>query len=278
MKGQINHHLAAVLDALQVGRTLAACAEGRVCLPVITLESPAHWYGFPPALVALCSDGSGPNYIGYWKHWFVDREPCFVRMYVGAGHTAYEIARTPAQLMGVLAMMSISVEDGATPELEQFARAVGLDCLEALAAQSLKTGDDPQGFANVALFSQKTPLESIVDGAAPYTGDFPNPFDAGRAWWETSCSFEILDRPMPMPAHGQLPAWFDPDREKKPLFDDYLSAGRLDYAWLTLNSTGWSITDARQALVALQARADDRGFDAVVDYWLSVADVSAGGY
>lgn len=75
-----------------------------------------------------------------------------------------------------------------------------------------------------------------------------------------------------------MPAWFDPDREKKPLFESFLQAGRLDYAWLSLNSTGWSITDARQALVALQARANDRGFDAVVDYWLSVADVSAGGY
>lgn len=274
----MNHHLTAAFDALHLGHALAACAEGGICLPVITLDSPAQWYGSPPALVAVCSDGAGPTCIGYWKHWFVDREPCFVRMYIGASHMAYEIARTPAQLMAVLAMMSISVEDGVTQELEQFAQAVGLDCLEALEAQSLKTGDDPQGFANLELFRQKTPLESIADDATPYTGDFPNPFDPGRAWWETSCSFEILDRQMPLPASGQLPAWFDPDREKMPLFEDYLRAGRLDYAWLTLNSTGWSITDARRALVALQARADDRGFDAVVAYWLSVANVSAGGY
>ncbi len=274
----MNHHLTVAFDALGLGHALAACAEGRICLPVITLASPAHWYGFPPALVAVCSDGAGPTCIGYWRHWFVDREPCFVRMYIGASHRVYEIARTPAQLMAVLAMMSISVEDGVTPELEQFAQAVGLDCLEALEAQSLKTGDDPQGLANVELFRDKTPLESIADGAAPYTGDFPSPLDIGRAWWETSCSFEILDQQMFMPASGQLPAWFDSDREKKPLFDDYLRAGRLDCAWLTLNSTGWSITDARQALVALQARADDCSFDAVVAYWLSVADASAGGY
>ncbi|WP_146118150.1 hypothetical protein [Pseudomonas poae] len=268
----------AALEALALPDTLLACADGRISPPIFTLDTPAQWYGFPPALIPLWSSGSRPFYIGYWKHWFVDREPCFVKMYVAAGHLTVEIARTPAQLMGVMAMMSIGVEDGVTPELEQFAQAVGLDCVPALEAQSLKTGDDPQGFANIALFSQKTPLESIVDGAAPYTGDFPNPVDSRRTWWETSCSFEILDRPMPMPAHGQLPAWFDPDREKKPLFDDYLSDGRLDYAWLTLNSTGWSITDARQALVALQERADDRGFDAVVAYWLSLANVSAGGY
>jgi isocitrate lyase len=36
--------------------------------------------------------------------------------------------------------------------------------------------------------------------------------------------------------------------------------------------------DARQALVALQAQASDEAFDAVVAYWLSIADLSAGGY
>ena len=82
-----------------------------------------------------------------------------------------------------------------------------------------------------------------------------------------------------IPASGvELPAWFDPEREKKPLFEAYMQAGRLDCAWLTLNSTGWSIADARQALVALQARAGDERFDNVVDYWLSIADLDAGGY
>ncbi|NWE38966.1 hypothetical protein HX875_05755 [Pseudomonas yamanorum] len=40
----------------------------------------------------------------------------------------YEIARTSAQLFAVIAMMSMSVDDGITPELEQFADAVGLVC------------------------------------------------------------------------------------------------------------------------------------------------------
>ncbi|KAB0514796.1 MULTISPECIES: hypothetical protein [Pseudomonas] len=271
-------NLKKTFEALGLPAVLDACADGSIRPPICTLDAPAQWYGFPPALIPLWSDGSRPTYIGYWRHWFVDREPCFVKMYVAAEHMTIEIARTPAQLMGVLAMMSISVEDAVTPELEQFAQAVGLDCLEELEAQSLKTGDDPQGFANVELFSKETPLESMAEDAGPYTGDFPNPSDPGRPWWESSCSFEIIDRDMPPPTGGQLPAWFDPDREKKPLFESFLQAGRLDYAWLSLNSTGWSITDARQALVALQARANDRGFDAVVDYWLSVADVSAGGY
>jgi len=57
-----------------------------------------------------------------------------------------------------------------------------------------------------------------------------------------------------------------------------MTKGRLDCAWLTLNSTGWSIADARQALVALQAKANDEAFDAVVAYWLSIADLGARGY
>ncbi|RMP14548.1 hypothetical protein ALQ29_04841 [Pseudomonas marginalis pv. marginalis] len=189
-----------------------------------------------------------------------------------------EIARTPAQLMGVLAMMSMSLEEGVTPELERFARAVGLDCLDALDAQSLKSGDDPKGLANVETFKTLTPLESISDGATPYTGSFPNPSDPTTDWWKSSCYFEVVDKHMPVPKGVELPAWFDPEREKKPLFEDFMQAGRLDCAWLTLNSTGWSIADARQALVALQERADDKAFDAVVAYWLSIADLDAGGY
>jgi hypothetical protein len=274
------HHklLENALGALGLPEALVACALGRTSPAVFNLEAPARWYVFPPALIPLWSDGSWPTYIGYWKHWFVEREPCFVKMYVGSGLMTVEIARTCEQLMGVLAMMSISLEDGVTPQLERFATTVGLDCLDALDAQSLKTGDDPQGFVNVDLFKTLTPLQSMADGSSAYTGDFPAPANLNRKWWETSCSFEIVDQPLCLPADAELPAWFAADVEKKPLFDDFMAAGRLDYAWLTLNSTGWSIADARQALVALQAQAGDEDFDQVVAYWLSVADLDAGGY
>jgi hypothetical protein len=266
------------LEALGLPHALVACADGSIDPPICTLQAPAEWYGFPPALIPIWSDGSRPTYIGYWKHWFVDREPTFVTMYVGSDRMTVEIARTPEQLMAVLAMMSMSLEEGVTPELEQFAKAVGLDCLGALDAQSLKSGDDPKGFANVEPFKTLTPLASVADGVTRYTGNFPNPSAPVPDWWESSCYFEVVDEHVPVPKGVELPAWFDPEREKKPLFEAYMQAGRLDCAWLTLNSTGWSIADARQALVALQARAGDERFDKVVDYWLSIADLDAGGY
>ena len=267
-----------VFKALNLSDVVVACATGVIRSPICTLEAPAQWYGFPPALIPIWSDGSRPTYFGYWKHWFVDREPSFVKMYVASDRMTTEIARTPEQLFGVVAMMSISLEDGVTPDLERFATAVGLENLSELDSVSLKSGDDPRGFSNAQLFRQLTPLESVSRNDVLYSGDFPNEFDGTRRWWETSCSFEVVNRDMPRPADLNLPAWFDPCRIKTALFEDFMSAGRLDHAWLTLNSTGWSIADARKAIVEMQAQANDGVFDRVVASWLSVANVNAGGY
>lgn len=265
-------------NPLNLPDTLQACAQGTISVPVCTLQAPALWYVYPPALTPIWSDGSGPTYIGYWQHWFVDREPCFVKLYVDCQCMTYEIARTPAQLLAVIAMMAMSVDDGITPQLEQFANAVGLDCLAELDALSLKSGDDPKGFAELELFRTLTPLDSVPGNGAPYTGDFPDPANASRAWWNSSCSFEVVHRDMHVPPGVELPAWFDPQQDKKALFEGFLAAERLDCAWLTLNSTGWSIADARRAIVQLQVKAGDEAFDRVVAAWLAIASTDAGGY
>ena len=265
------------LKALNLPDAVVACAGGKIRPPVCTLEAPAQWFGFPPALIPIWSDGSRPTYIGYWKHWFVEREPCFVKMYISSDRMTTEIARTSSQLFGVVAMMAISLDDGVTLGLEQFAARVGLESLLELDAVSLKTGDDPKGFPKAELFKTLTPLDCISCDGTPYMGGFPNEFASGN-WWETSCSFEILNRNMRVPESSNLPGWFDPAQEKTTLFEGFMSASRLDYAWLTLNSTGWMIADARRAIVELQARTSDEAFNCVVTSWLSVADVGAGSY
>ena len=92
-------------------------------------------------------------------HWFVEREPCFVKMFVSSDRMTTEIARTPSQLFGVIAMMAISLNDEVTLDLEQFAARVGLESLSELDAVSLKTGDDPKGFPKAELFRTLTPLD-----------------------------------------------------------------------------------------------------------------------
>lgn len=267
---------AVVVDSLAA--TLAACADGSIPVPLCTLQAPAYWYVYPPVLTPVWSDGGGPSYIGYWKHWFVEREPCFVEMYVEGGCMAREIARTPAQLFAVIAMRAISLDDGVTPELERFASAVGLDCLAELDALSLDVGDDLAAFAAAEVFKTQTPLESMPSSALPYTGGFPDASNPAPGWWHRSCSFETALQAMPAPPGVELPAWFDPQQDKNTLFQGFLAAGKLDCAWLTLNSTGWSIADARRAIVQLQDRACDEAFDRMAMAWLAVADISAGGY
>ncbi|QXI54286.1 hypothetical protein [Pseudomonas alvandae] len=265
------------LKALSLSDAVVACAAGRIKSPICTLEAPAQWFGFPPALVPIWSDGSRPTYIGYWKHWFVEREPCFVKMFVSSDRMTTEIARTPSQLFGVIAMMAISLNDEVTLDLEQFAARVGLESLSELDAVSLKTGDDPKGFPKAELFRTLTPLDCNSYDGNPYMGDFPSEFARGN-WWETSCSFEVLNKNMRIPESASLPGWFDPVQVRTTLFESFMSAGRLDYAWLTLNSTGWLIADARRAIIELQARTCDEVFGCVAASWLSFADDSAGGY
>ena len=96
-----------VYDFLKIRPAIVDCALGHIDPPIITMEAPAGWYGFPPALVPIWSEGSGPNYIGIWKHWFTERPWSFVQMYVGADRKTIEIARTQEQLLSVIAMMAI---------------------------------------------------------------------------------------------------------------------------------------------------------------------------
>jgi hypothetical protein len=143
-------------------------------------EAPTSWYVFPPALIPIWSDGS-PCYIGYWRHWFVRREPCFVHMYIEAPGDMLQIARTPAQLFCYLAMLSIATEDGIGADLERFAQEVGLDDLEDLDRVARVSGDDPRGFRSIRHFEEQTPLESVAALDA-YTGDFPTgDFSGARA-------------------------------------------------------------------------------------------------
>jgi len=268
-----------VLSMLGLPAPVARCAEGSIRPPLPELESPAAWYVFPPVLIPMWSDGSSPSYIGYWKHWFLDREPSFVRMYVEGHSPVEEIARTPEQLFCAVAMTAISSVDGIDEDLRAFANAVGIDNLAELDRVSGQTGDDPKGFVEIAQFATNTPLESTTSLGA-YTGTFPTgEFLASRPWWNNSCSFEMPEDGLSKwPDAISRPPWLDTGSDKGQLFEAYLRDGDLRSAWLTLNSTGWSLAGAKLALGALRDAAGDGAFSTLVAAWLSIADESAGGY
>jgi hypothetical protein len=269
-----------ILTLLNLPSSIIKCAAGEIRPPLATLDAPAAWYGFPPALIPVWSDGSGPTYIGYWKHWFVNREPCFVNMYVGAGRLTVEVARTVEQVFCLVSMMSISVRDGVETNLERFAKEVGVCNLDQIDLVSLATGDDPKGFLGIDQFKGNVPFESVGD-PRDYTGHFPTgDFNGSRAWWVESCTFEIPQEILDSWPHNVVkPAWLaEGPRTRKDLFNEYLCVGNFANAWLTLNSSGWSISDARVAIADLSSEAKNAQFSVLAEAWLDVADESAGGY
>lgn len=103
-------------------------------------------------------------------------------------------------------------------------------------------------------------------------------FSISREWWKKCCSFELTGQPLVWLVEIEKPKWLEIDSSKRDLFDEYIACGNLGQAWLTLNSSGWLIEDARDALTRLGEMAKDSIFDQLVEAWISVASNDAGGY
>lgn len=257
----------------------SSCINGELLSPLSGFMAPANWYGFPPALIPIWSEGSRPTYLGYWKHWFVEREPSFFKMYVASKRMTVEIARTPEQFFCGCIMSAIVAEDGLTDSIRQFAHRVGVDNINELDAVSLQTGDDPQGYTQLRQFSDLVPLESVRNSDV-YLGGFPVPlFEKRNVWWERVCSFEVSEDVLKVwPSMIEIPPWLVPDNSKYDLFKYYVAEGRYDRAWLTLNSSGWTIGDAHNAIRALCRITEERVFHQIANAWIAVADDEEGGY
>jgi hypothetical protein len=264
--------------ALGLADPLIDCAMGRITLPIASMASPPDWFSFPPALCPVWSDASLPFYLGYWKHWFSARSGSFVAMYVGSGRNVTEVARTTEQFFCHVLITAICVHDGVTPEIEQFASAIGISNLSEIDSVSLKTGDDPRGYSAISQFLTDVPFATVGE-AGNYTGEFPDgKFSEGNRWWESACAFEVSDYVLAAWPQGiSRPPWFSASN-KVALFDAFLMRGEYSKAWLTLNSPGWSIRNVKKALDRLVLVVDDSRFSLLANAWASVAEDSSGGY
>ena len=264
-----------VLSGLGLPNSIQECALGKIESPIVALDAPFHWYGFPPALIPIWTEASGPNYYGYWKHWFIDRDPSFVKMYLGAEREVVEIARSVEQLFCYIIVRAICINDGIDPAVEAFASSVGINNLTEIDEVTLDTGDNPKRLVNISQFRNNIPLVSI-ENESNYDGNFPLPSYLTDASTVSSFEFskEVIDN---IDDSVKLPAWFYPDSVKD-VFYSALQEDNLSVAWLSLNSTGWSIVDAKSAIQDLAAHAKDKQFDQFSSWWLSIADESMGSY
>jgi hypothetical protein len=267
-----------VLSSLDIGESLLQCALGNLRVPLEDVEAPAEWFCFPPALIPILANGSGPEYWGIWMHWFVERKPTFVRLSV-EGKFVIEVARSVEQFFRYLILSAIVDNDGVTPKIQQFAQSVGVHNLEEIDQISLDSGDDPRGLRALPEFCSNLPLESI---ATPdeYNGDFPVLLSNGSIrTGDLSCEFEIASDVLKRAKNlRDNPSWINNGLSRRAHFEVCLREGRLGDAWLALNSRGWSISDARQAIMKLSDTAGDPSFSVLANSWLSIADTNAGGY
>jgi len=273
----MNGEYETLLSHLPLPKTIASCAMGRLRVPVAAITYPPPWYGYPPAFIPFWSQGEG-IYVGLWKHWFTERTTSFVEVYLAWPHIVVEIARTPEQFFCYATITAIVAHDGVRPETERFAQDANITNLAEIDSATMNTGDDPGGFAAIRQFQTDTPLASVAD-VARYDGWFPRVnFATSIHWWQHCCSLEVGDDVRAAwPATVPTPPWVaaPPTRQ---MFRDFVQAGDYRSAWLTLNSAGWPLPDARAAIGQLAAAAGNGEFSTLADAWLSASSGQTGGY
>lgn len=265
-----------IISSIGISDSVLKCAGGQIDVPLEGVDIPPRWFGFPPALIPIWSKDSRPGYIGIWKHWFIDRTPSFVEMYVAADRITVEIARTSEQFIYFVAMAAIVEHDGITAEVERFLTSVGIGNGDEIEAVAMRYGDDPTGFVHLAPFRKSTP-QTCLDIVEKYDGEFPKIKDGVVvSGLRTSSEFEYYPS-------GELAIdagciFLKKGESGRDGFFRCVDEGNLGQAWLILNSRGWSISDARTAIVKLAQAGQDPHFDDLVSAWLSVADPAAGAY
>lgn len=110
-----------VFQALGLPKVAFEIHSGRLPLPNDFDQQPPKWYGFPPALIPLWSDWSGPVTTGLWKHWFVDRRPTYVDFHLEVAQI-YEKAATLDALLVNQVLQDMDEEVRVT----RFAQKAGL--------------------------------------------------------------------------------------------------------------------------------------------------------
>lgn len=247
-------------------------------------ELPPSWMGFPPALLPLTSTESGIER-GFWKHWFVTgRELTIVEFYgqtlFGKPLIAMELARNFTQFLYIQMLQEITLSGGLTPSSRQLAESAGITDLEWLHSLASEKGDELAELLVHPVFRDDPP-QSCFDDLSSYSGDFPKASpDISLSLLARACGYEIHSRfgnGAPDPDRYRLrvanspesPIWLKAESQPA-VFYQLLGQDDLSGAWLSLNTPGWMIGEARQAISILSEKAHDPRFTLLANAWSSL--------
>lgn len=255
-----------ILKALQTDPAIVKLAEGH-SIPYIGGLFKVHqdyFYPFPPALLPIFVDDGNPSVTGLLKHWFLDRDTTIVKYDLETGIFS-EKARNGKQFIADLLLRMNILEDGLTPDIIQFAQDMQYQDLQEIDEHAVKYGDSPKDFYHLQVFTKDPPIDYAPD-LQHYKGDFPVTYRLlNQKQLEKACSFEV---PKDLATTIEAPAWMYANANKQVLFDQYLNDKELDKAWLTLNSRGWVISDAINALKQLTICSTDPLFFHIAERYI----------
>jgi len=226
-----------------------------------------YWYPHPPCLVPLFL-GYGASYKGMVKHFFCERESTFVDYFLEDGYIS-ETARNADQFITRIVLRMIIIKDGLTNEIIDFCKSIDFDQYDEINQFTLDYGDDPQEFKNLVFFKTDKPFQDLKD-LNDYNGDFPSSiFILNKGSYLKSAADVEIAATKGLAEIEDLPPWLIESKNKKDLFDSYLSRNQLKEAWLTLNSRNWLLRDVAERLEQLKSKTNDDLLALVADNWIT---------
>lgn len=234
---------------------------------------------FLPAMLPLWSTG-GPSYVGYWKHWFSPRRLTIVQADIEENLRARETARDFSQLVCVAVQGALSAEDSLSPEVRALVARTGLPEQELdQIVQIAEVTDEESALLALAAFAQDPPLACFPEDGQGYPGDFP--YDAMTLTSQTVrnlCTYETSPRlSQKIAALPFAPPWFT-ESNQLVVFDTLLQEGDYAGAWLSLNSAGWKVADAKASLRRLADQSREVGLDLLAEAWSAQPHEEQGTY
>ena len=234
---------------------------------------------FLPAMLPLWST-VGPSYTGYWKHWFSPRRLTIVQADIEENLLAREIARDFGQLVYVAVQAALSAENSLGPEARILVARTEIPEQELdQLIQIAEVTDEENGLLALAAFAQDPPLACFPENGQGYPGDFPH--DAMTLTPQAVrnlCTYETSVRlSQQIAALPFAPPWFI-EGDQSVVFDNLLQQGNYAGAWLSLNSTGWKVADAKAALRRLASQSREPGLDLLADAWSAQLHEEQGTY
>ncbi|MGV0762254.1 hypothetical protein V6768_23230 [Tistrella mobilis] len=231
-------------------------------------DAPPLWYGCPPALVPIMSDGSSTHYKGLWINWFRRPARSYVVTEPENGFLLEEVAITDDQFAVWIIINAIVAEDGVSEDITRFHEISCPIDLSRILAYVKRRGDDPEYLDELDIF--RSPRPAWIGCQTDRNYGVLRTDGTGSRRMELSPGLELDPQERILAAETPDAApWLRRDAPVARLFDDYLSSGRQAEAWATLNSTGWSLPDARAAAERLAATTDLPGLALQLRAWIA---------